>query len=209
MAPRKSPLSPRKTPRQSRSSTTVDALLVAATRVFKELGYSGATTNRIAVVAGVSIGSLYEYFPNKDALLAALARRHMQEGLEEAARFLAAGTAGGTIDALARSGLHAMLALHDRDVALHRMIFEETALPAWLRRELTILAEPLVDTLTALLKSSAEVRVSDPRLAAILVAQVTESLTHGFVLHPPEGVSRDRFVEEGARLLRAYLTTSG
>ncbi len=208
MTPRKSPLSPRKTPRQSRSSTTVDALLVAATRVFTELGYAGTTTNRIAVVAGVSIGSLYEYFPNKDALLAALARRHMQEGLAEAARILAAGTSGGTIDALARSGLRAMLALHDRDVALHRMIFEETALPSWLRRELETLAEPLVDTLTAILRSSPEVRVPDPRLAAILVVQITESMTHGFVLHPPEGVSRDRFVEEGTRLLRAYLTTS-
>jgi hypothetical protein len=43
----------------------------------------------------------------------------------------------------------------------------------------------------------------------VVVVQVTEALAHGFVLHPPRGVSRDAFVEEGARLLRAYLSGAG
>jgi AcrR family transcriptional regulator len=64
-------------PRQARSRSTVEALLEAATRVFRREGWK-ATTNRIALEAGVSIGSLYEYFPNKHALLEALAERHVQ-----------------------------------------------------------------------------------------------------------------------------------
>lgn len=68
---------PRRTPRQARSKVTVDALLEAAARVFKREGFA-ATTNRIAREAGVGIGSLYEYFPDKHALLLALAERHVE-----------------------------------------------------------------------------------------------------------------------------------
>ena len=52
-----------------------------ATRIFDERGYRATTTNHIAAAAGVSIGSLYQYFPNKDALLAALAERHVNQAL--------------------------------------------------------------------------------------------------------------------------------
>ncbi|MGK9273306.1 TetR/AcrR family transcriptional regulator [Williamsia muralis] len=68
----------RKTPVQDRSRFMVDVILEAATRVFDSEGAAG-TTNRIADVAGVSIGSLYQYFPNKHAIMAALAWRHLDE----------------------------------------------------------------------------------------------------------------------------------
>jgi AcrR family transcriptional regulator len=72
------PIAPRKAPVQSRSKRTLEHVLEGAARVFKREGF-GATTNRIAETAGVSIGTLYEYFPNKEALLAALAERHVAE----------------------------------------------------------------------------------------------------------------------------------
>jgi AcrR family transcriptional regulator len=71
---------PRKQPRQSRSRDTVAAVLKAAAQVFTSRGYAATTTNHIAERAGVSIGSLYEYFPNKDALLVALMEQHIEEG---------------------------------------------------------------------------------------------------------------------------------
>lgn len=74
----KKPLLPRRAPSQARSLQTVEHVLEGAARVFKREGFA-ATTNRIAVEAGVSIGSLYEYFPNKQALLVALAERHVAE----------------------------------------------------------------------------------------------------------------------------------
>jgi AcrR family transcriptional regulator len=67
----------RRNPRQERSRITVAALLEAATRVFTEQGYARSTTNRIADAAGVSVGSLYQYFPDKLALLSALHERHL------------------------------------------------------------------------------------------------------------------------------------
>ena len=68
-------LHPRKAPRQARSTATVEVILEAATRVLTEESLSGFNTNRIAQVAGVSVGSFYQYFPNKAALVATLIER--------------------------------------------------------------------------------------------------------------------------------------
>jgi AcrR family transcriptional regulator len=70
-----SALAPRKAPRQSRSQATVEVILEAATRVLAKESLAGFNTNRVAEVAGISIGSLYQYFPNKAALIAALIER--------------------------------------------------------------------------------------------------------------------------------------
>lgn len=73
---------PRKRPRQLRSKQTVDVVLEAAAQMFDREGLA-TTTNRIAERAGISIGSLYQYFPNKQALLYALAQRHVQAATEQ------------------------------------------------------------------------------------------------------------------------------
>ena len=68
-------LDPRKTPRQQRSKAMVDLILEAATRVLRRESLAGFNTNRVAEVAGISVGSLYQYFPNKTALVTALIDR--------------------------------------------------------------------------------------------------------------------------------------
>jgi AcrR family transcriptional regulator len=72
-------LSPRKQPRQRRSTITVDAIFEATIQVLLANGFEKATTVKIAERAGVSVGSLYQYFPNKRSLLAAVVRRHISE----------------------------------------------------------------------------------------------------------------------------------
>jgi AcrR family transcriptional regulator len=69
----------RRTPRQARSQQRVDLILDTAADLFVEVGYESATTNSIAERAGISIGSLYRYFPDKDAILRALAERHLEQ----------------------------------------------------------------------------------------------------------------------------------
>jgi AcrR family transcriptional regulator len=66
---------PRKRPRQARSMATFEAILEAAARILESLGFAGFNTNAVAELAGVSIGSLYQYFPSKDALIVELIRR--------------------------------------------------------------------------------------------------------------------------------------
>ncbi len=72
-------VAPRKAPRQQRSQATVAVILQAATRVLTRLSLAGFNTNRVAEVAGVSVGSLYQYFPNKAALVTALIDRAQTE----------------------------------------------------------------------------------------------------------------------------------
>src|SRR5437762_14158570 len=76
---RKPPTKPRKNASQERSRATVDALVEATARILVRQGFDKASTNRIAEVAGVSVGSLYQYFPSKEALVAAVVERHQQE----------------------------------------------------------------------------------------------------------------------------------
>ncbi len=71
---------PRVEPRQQRSRQTYDRILIVASEIFTELGYAGTTTNKVAEGASISIGTLYHYFPDKDALLYALAERHLAGG---------------------------------------------------------------------------------------------------------------------------------
>ena len=73
---------PRKSASQERSRITIDTILEATARVLMKDGYDRASTNRIAAAAGVSIGSLYQYFPSKEALVAAVSERHSREVLQ-------------------------------------------------------------------------------------------------------------------------------
>ncbi|MFL9506838.1 TetR/AcrR family transcriptional regulator [Acinetobacter baumannii] len=70
---------PRKRPRQARSVATFEAILEAAARILESLGFARFNTNAVAELAGVSIGSLYQYFPSKDALIVELIRRERAE----------------------------------------------------------------------------------------------------------------------------------
>src|SRR6185369_10221121 len=73
---KKTPIAPRKAPRQERAQATVEALLEATAAVLRAEGYDGLTTNKVAEAAGVSVGSLYQYYPGKDALVTAVLLRY-------------------------------------------------------------------------------------------------------------------------------------
>lgn len=75
---------PRKQPRQARAQHTVSAIIEASARILEEQGHGGFTTNASAELAGVSIGTLYQYFPDKDALLGALIVRETSRLIAEA-----------------------------------------------------------------------------------------------------------------------------
>lgn len=88
----------RKAPRQARSQATVALLLEAATRVLRTESLAGFNTNRVAEVAGVGIGSLYQYFPNKSALIAALVEQ-AQTALADAVEAQVAALEGASLEA--------------------------------------------------------------------------------------------------------------
>jgi AcrR family transcriptional regulator len=110
------PVKPRKTPLQSRSRATVDAVLSAAAQILEAQGVGALNTNAVAERAGVSIGSLYQYFSSKDAILVALIERESRIFADELAR--AADSAqgewlGDDLTALLRFGLSHHVQRHD------------------------------------------------------------------------------------------------
>lgn len=99
-------LAPRKTPRQARAQATRDAILEAAAQILSVQGLAGFNTNAVAQRAGVSIGSLYQYFTNKDALMAALIHQLQSrqiDTIEEAARGLENAGLEESVRALVRA----------------------------------------------------------------------------------------------------------
>src|SRR5262245_56101297 len=116
--------SPRKKASQERSRLTVDALLEATARVLLKDGYDGASTNRIAAAAGVSIGSLYQYFPSKEALVAAVIERHTQE-LSEVVLDALRNVSDRPLDIGARALITAAIDAHRVDPKLHRVLAEQ------------------------------------------------------------------------------------
>ena len=112
----------RKEPRQARSRATVEVIVRAGARVLGDRGWAGFTTNEVAVVAGVSIGSLYQYFPDKLALIDAIRRRHLDDVL---AVMRGLGKDGQPLDRLVDDLVCGMIAAHSIHPALHRVLLDE------------------------------------------------------------------------------------
>lgn len=178
----------------------------AAARVLARHGYAAATTNRIAARAGVSIGSLYEYFSDKDAILSALFERHTRQGGAEVLAALEARIASGAaLPELVRGLLEALLRQHRASPELHRVLFEEMPHPPGSDACVLHAEDALAHRLSLALEADPACRAGDADLAAHLVVQTAEALAHRFVLHGIHGVPEARFVDEGVRLLLGYL----
>ncbi len=196
----------RRTPTQDRARATVDVILEAAAQVFAERGYAAGTSNRIAARAGVSVGSFYQYFPNKDAVLVALVERHLEAGMDSVQELLEAAAAKpGDLEGLLRSFVWAMLTLHEREPDLHRVLFEEAPHPAELHECVLRAEERLAHIWLSILSQLPGVSVRGSDTAAHLVVQLTEALTHRFVLHGIHELPSTAFVEEVVTLLKRYL----
>lgn len=199
-------LSPRKQPSQERARETVAAILTAAAEVFATRGYAGTTTNRIARRAGVSIGSLYQYFPNKDALLAGLMERHLAQVHSVVERSTAEleDPAIPLADSI-RSLMLRLIDLHEADPQLTRALSStafhlhhkahvhgqgEQAYAVWMER---------------ILRARPEVRRGNTAVMAHLLVEATEALTRWLVHEAPGSLDRTALVDEMVLLLTGYV----
>jgi AcrR family transcriptional regulator len=122
-------LAPRKQPRQGRAKVTRDAIIEGAAQIVARDGLAGFNTNAVAQRAGVSIGSLYQYFPNKDALMAALIRHQIGQQLVRL-QHAATASAGSTLTQTIRALVRAAMAHHHDDALFATAIdHEEARLP--------------------------------------------------------------------------------
>jgi AcrR family transcriptional regulator len=176
------PQSPRKEPRQARSRFLVDTIIEAAARVFEQHGYDQTTTNRIAEVAGVSIGSIYQYFPNKDALITALHEHHLTEVLALVRREMDA-CEGRTLMQSVAALVASCAARHRERPCLQQLLHAE--LPTLERRDSDAGRSIVEATVRLLERHRAEIRQPNVEVAAFVVLRMFEELIHASVIDPP------------------------
>jgi AcrR family transcriptional regulator len=188
----------RRQAKQERSRATVDAILEAAARVLAARGYSAATTTRLAETAGVSIGTLYEYFANREEVFDALIRREL-DALVVVLRDQDLDPRLSLIDKLVQLIAAAMASMR-HGPELFRSL--EQVPDAVFRRHLSEARTQVIQFIERLLEDhQSELRVSDLGLAAFVTVSAVEGIA--------ANASNDRFDERLAReieaLLRSYL----
>jgi len=198
---------PRKIASQARSRATVDALVEATARILVEEGFDKTSTNRIAEVAGVSVGSLYQYFPGKDSLVAAVIDRHRQEIMRTVRKGLA-----GIFDLPVEQAVRKLVAIgveaHRIDPRLHRVLAEQIPRVGKLKELEAFSRENYALFRAYLERHRAELRVENLELASFVCATSIEALTHNAVLHHSRMLSdkmMEALIDEGARLVTGYL----
>lgn len=193
---------PRKRPRQQRSRELVGRILDEAARLFETLGYHDTTTNHVADAAGVSIGSLYQYFPNKDSLLVGLAEQHLDE-VEPQLAVLAERLRDEQppADELCRAFISKVAELN-RSARLHNLLWNAPQTPA-LTERLSLLDGALIADVTSHLCRLGHAAAEAPLRARVLVSAI-DSGVHNL---QPELSQTDQ-IDELIRLATIYVSTT-
>jgi AcrR family transcriptional regulator len=199
-------LSPRKLPRQARARDTVAAILEAAIELFSSQGFADTSTNQVARRAGVSVGSLYQYFPNKDALVVALFERHLQEVEAVIAGSLASfGNPAVPMRTAMREMLEALGALHDRDPRLAQAADPHSAGARAGDQLLRKREERFRGYLTEILESRPDVRPGNRPLMAILLYEIVETMSRALMHGDARRFPRDLAFAEATEAICRYI----
>lgn len=198
---------PRKHASQQRSRATVDALVEATARILVREGFDKASTNRIAEVAGVSVGSLYQYYPGKEALVVAVIERHNQD-IMQVVRGALAEVAAQPIEKGVRRLVAAAVEAHRIDPKLHRVLAEQIPRTGRLENVEAFNRETHALFRAYLEDHAGEIRMTDLELATFVCGTSIEALTHTAVLHHSGMLSDEAvgtLVDETTRLVVGYL----
>jgi AcrR family transcriptional regulator len=200
----------RKQPTQGRSRVTVEAILTAAAQVFEAHGFAAGTTNRIAEVAGVSIGTLYQYFSDKEAVAVALLERHVADTgrrLDEWVGHVLSEQ--HDLHGALTDYVREMRELHAGKPRLQHILLEEIPPSERVHRLVRELGTRATRTFAGFLRTYPEVQRLNLEDASYLVTQIVEPLTHHFAAHPGDvAIVEDSFSAELVAMLEAYLTAA-
>ncbi|HEX6075909.1 MAG TPA: TetR/AcrR family transcriptional regulator [Micromonosporaceae bacterium] len=197
----KSDCQPRRTPTQRRAWRTRERILAGAAQVFAEYGYASGTTDRIAGAAGLSVGSLYQYFPNKDAILLVLATSHINQTADAVRETLAeVRPAKVWLPELTA----AVVGQHVENPRLHQVLFEEAPRPPEVVARFREVESEAVTAIAALLRGDASLRIAQPDRCARFVVATIEALTHRFMGGSPQ-IDMDDLVDEITSMVVKYL----
>lgn len=201
---RRMAIEPRKTPVQERSKAMVQALLDATARILAKDGYDALSTNRVARAAGVSVGSLYQYYPSKEALVRGVLERW---GAETTAQMTAlrASLATASLETAVAVVVQAVLEPVRLDPQLSRVLLEQ--LPRiGVFDELDLLNRRFAELLASWLELHPEdVEIDDTALAAHVVVTALDGLCNHAIAYRPELIDSPRFAAHVERLILGYI----
>ena len=192
----------RKQPRQQRSREMVERIIGASAELLRAEGYEGFSTNRVAREAGVSPGSLYQYVPDKSALVDEVIDRWSVEVSERVAAALAQRV-GEQGPGMVRGVVETLVAALEADTALLRIVLVELP-PARTRASLLALEQRVRELLTAYLGGRTPGSTEEHASRAWVSVLAVENLVVRWVLDAPD-IPRDRFVDEVVSLGTTYL----
>ncbi|GAB3502696.1 TetR/AcrR family transcriptional regulator [Amycolatopsis cihanbeyliensis] len=199
-------LQPRKQPRQVRAELTRQRILTAAAHIFAEYGYAAGTTNRIAEQARISIGSLYQYYPNKDAILAELLTRHL-DGDRATATLSQYKGPPESLEDIIRVFVRTVIENHLDDPQLLRIMIEQAPRSGELLERITQQEWAMIGHLRDLLDRHPEARVQDKDTAARLVTSTVELTVHQLIA-APGSIDTTRLEHELVAMITGYLRAS-
>jgi AcrR family transcriptional regulator len=186
---------------QARSKATVNAIVEASARILAEDGWAGVNTNAIAKRAGVSVGSVYEYFRDKQGILDVIVDRHLSAAeamLAEAASRLAAGS---NIDLVVSTLVDAFMHVHSEDPALHRALSSEAPLSDNQRARIAALRAEII----SLVEMALSGQVTNPRMKATLLVDTADAIAHRWLIDEVGlPVTRQAMTAEATKMLRGY-----
>lgn len=198
-------LDPRKKPRQARSKCTVESILTAAARILVNSGYAKMTTTAVAELAGVSVGSLYQYFPGKDALVAALLEQYLERIAHTMERAAQPGGGNRSLEEDVEAQLRALLAAKMADPGL--AVALKTQVPVREGFPNMRLHHARMEDLTrqSFERHRDAIAVADLDLAAFLVVSAVDGVLNAVIEQRPDLLGDDCLLEALARLVVAFL----
>lgn len=195
-------LPPKKRPRQARSQFTFDAIVEAATRVLVARGYAGTTTNHIAEAAGVAIASLYEYFPNKDAIVAQVAEQ-LRDRVVASLKSRLPEVFAAAPDAAATLWIRVIYQTMAREKAIVGVLYYQVPFTNQLKQVQEIM--PVLMGFSDAMREGSGVKLKDAPAELFLMINLVSSTILQLVLDPPQQVSVERVLDALALRLREWL----
>lgn len=192
----------RREPKQQRSRRTVDDVLEAVQLVVKRHGTRAITTNRIAEAAGVSVGSLYQYFPDKRAIFSAIHDRHVAD-VRHVIEQTTAACAPTSLEEFARELLHGLVNVHAEIAELHEVV--SSAVP----ESALGFRSALHHTFGRVLSPADQDRysVDETERMLFVLPRMVESLVHGAAHQARTALSRDGATSEAIRTVLLYVNS--
>jgi AcrR family transcriptional regulator len=204
MTRRSSLRSPRNQPRQPRSRVTVSLILDAAIRILDREGLEALTTSRAAEVAGVSVGTLYQYFAHRDAIIDALQDRELERAGTMLERVLKNPEGRADRD-VARAVLEELLRLYRAAPALHRVLAVDGLRYSTPERVLAFDVKSVALVKSFLIFAGPRIRGTNLEAAAFVIYQSVRATMLGYLLEAPAGVDDDVIITELTELIFRYL----